>query len=215
MLVRAALAALLLLPAGAANALSIDAVGDSFTVDFDGNVEGDTIAGLGASATFLVTELDAAAGRVVLEISLSNTADASLFSSARVSAIGFDVSGGELAAATASGLFRFAVLGGQFPNRFGPVDVCAIDNRNNCSGGGSGGVHVGESGVLTLTLSFAGPLGSLDLSNFGVRYQSLTAQALALCDASGTGSGTPVPEPRALALIGIAGLALLGRKRRA
>lgn len=214
MLTRAALAASVLLFAGAASAVPIQAVGDSFTVHFDGNVDGSSVPGLGASATFLVTELDVAGGRLVLQVSLANVADAR-FESARVSAIGFDLSGGELAAAASSGLFHDAVLGGKFPNQFGPVDVCAIDNRNNCSGGGSGGVQLGETGVVTLALSFTGPLGKLDLSNFGVRYQSLSSQALELCDASGTGHGSAVPEPRALALIGCAGLALLGRKRRA
>lgn len=212
MTTRAALAATLLLLAPGANAISIDAVGDTFTVQFDGNVETEPVPGLGASATFLVTELDGAAGRVVLEISLSNTADAALWKSARVSAIGFDVDA-TLSGATASGLFSHAVTGGKFPNQFGPVDVCAIDNAHNCSGGGWGGVKLGQSGVITLTLQLAGPIAALDLTNFGVRYQSLTSRSLELCDASGTGTGT-VPEPRALALLGVVGLALWGRRTR-
>ena len=210
---RSALAAALLLLATTASAVPIDSVGDTFSVDFDGNVETQPVPGLSARATFLVTQFDAAAGRVVLEISLSNTADASLWKSARVSAIGFDVDA-PLASATASGLFSQAVTGGKFPNQFGPVDVCAVDNPHNCSGGRWGGVKLGQSGVLTLVLQLDGPIAALDLTNFGVRYQSLTSRSLKLCDASGTGRGT-VPEPRALALLGAAGLALLGRKRRA
>jgi hypothetical protein len=212
MTARAALAATLLLLATSANAVSIGAVGDTFTVQFDGNVETELVPGLSASATFLVTELDAAAGRVVLEISLSNTADAGLWKSARVSAIGFDVDA-TLTSASAGGLFSEAVTGGRLPNQFGPVDVCAVDNAHNCSGGRWGGVKLGESGVITLTLQLAGPIAALELTNFGVRYQSLTSKSLELCDASGTGTGT-VPEPRALALLGAAGLALWGRKKR-
>ena len=212
MTARAAVASTLLLLATSANAVSIDAVGDTFTVEFDGNVETELVSGLSASATFLVTELDAAAGRVVLEISLHNTADAALWKSARVSAIGFDVDA-TLTSAAASGLFSHAVTGGKFPNQFGPVDVCAVDNAHNCSGGRWGGVKLGKSGVITLTLQLAGPIAALELTNFGVRYQSLTSKSLELCDASGTGTGT-VPEPRALALLGAAGLALWGRKKR-
>jgi len=209
---RAGLAAALLLLAPAADAVPIDAVGDTFRVDFDGNVATQEVPGLTASATFLVTELDAAAGHVVLQISLSNTSDAGLWQSTRASAIGFDVDA-SLASASVSGLFQHALTGGKFPNQFGPVDVCAVDNSNNCSGGQNGGVTLGQDGVITLTLSFAGPIDSLELTNFGVRYQSLTSSELGFCGDSGTGTGR-VPEPRVLALLGAAGLALLGRRRR-
>lgn len=211
MLRLALLTAAVLSLSAAAGAVTIDSAGDSFSVDFDGNVDTQLVSGLTASATFLVTELDAATGRVVLEITLENTSDASLWQSTRVSALGFDVSG-DIGSASAAGLFENAVLAGKFPNQLGPVDVCVIDNRNNCAGGGNGGVHIGESGVVTLTLDFGGPLASLDLTNFGVRYQSLVSEELGFAEASGTGMGT-VPEPPLLALLGTAGLALLGRRR--
>ena len=213
MLTRAVLTAALFALAAPALAVPIDSVGDTFAVEFDANVGTQDVAGLTASATFLMTEFDAAAGRVVLQISLENTSDAALWESARVSALGFDVNGG-IASANTGGLFQHAVLGGQFPNQFGPVDVCVIDNANNCSGGGNGGVHIGESGVITLTLNFAGPISSLDLTNFGVRYQSLESDDLGFDGDSGTGSGDVVPEPRLLGLLGIAGLALAGTRRR-
>jgi hypothetical protein len=182
-------------------------------VSFDGNVETQAVPGLGAAATILVTEFDGAAGHVVLQISLENTSDAGLWESARVSAIGFNVNA-EIASASASGLFSSAVLGGQFPNQFGSVDVCAIDNANNCSGGAQGGLQLGEHDVVTLTLNLAGPITSLDLTKFGVRYQSLDSSELGFDGDSGTGTGT-VPEPHVLALLGAAGLARIGRKRRA
>jgi hypothetical protein len=209
----ALLAAALLSLAAAAGAVPIDAVGDTFQVDFDGNVEGQPTPGLTASATFLVTEFDAAAGRVALQISLSNTTDPALFRQSRVSALGFDVDV-DLASASSSGLFAHAVRGSAFPNQFGPIDVCAIDNPNNCAGGRNGGLQIGESGVFTLVLTFAGPIASVEFGNFGVRYQTVEPEGC-FADDSGTGRGTVVPEPRLLALLGAAGLFLLGRRRHA
>ena len=146
-------------------------------------------------------------------MTLTNTTDPLLFKNTRVSALGFDV-GATLVAATSSGIFDSGVLGGQFPNQFGPVDLCASGNPNNCSGGANAGLNIGQSGVFTLALSFAGPIASVDLSHFGVRYQSVNPLGV-FVDDSGTGSGAVVPEPRALALLGAAGLALIGTRRRA
>lgn len=208
----AAAAVLLALTTGS-SAVTIDSVGDAFDVAFDGSIETESVAGLTAAATFTVTAFDAAAGVVAFEIALRNTADQEIWQHARVSAIGFDVSS-DVVSAAASGLFSSAVRGGKFPNQFGPVDVCAIDNRNNCSGGRSGGLQLGESGSLSLTLGFAKPIDSLELTNFGVRYQSLGSHDLHFCDASGTGHGT-VPEPASLAFLGAAAAALAVTRRRA
>jgi hypothetical protein len=207
----ALLAAALLSFAAAAGAVPIDAVGDTFRVDFDGNVARQPTPGLTASATFLVTEFDGAGGRVVLQITLTNTTDPGLFRQSRVSALGFDVDVA-LKTASSTGLLDQAVLGGQFPNQFGPVDVCAIGNPNNCSGGRNAGAKIGQTGVFTLTLTFSGGVSSLDLTNFGVRYQTIEPVGC-FVDDSGTGHGT-VPEPRLLALLGAAGLVVLGRRRR-
>ena len=212
MLARAVLAAALLCLSTVASAVPIGSVGDSFTVNFGGNVQRADVSGLSASASFVVTELDALTGHVVLEITLTNTTDASIWEGSRVSAIGFDVDQ-TIASASASGLFAYAVTGSRFPNGIGPIDVCAIDNANNCSGGANGGVTLGQNGVVTMTLEFGGPITSLDLAHFVVRYQSLDSEELGISGDSGTGDGEVVPEPRLLALLGLAGLALLGRKR--
>jgi opacity protein-like surface antigen len=214
MLARAVLAAALLWFSAAASAVTIDSVGDSFTVDFAGSAGNGTEPGLTARASFLVAEFDAATGHVVLEITLTNTTDASIWESSRVSAIGFNTDH-EIASASSSGVFSQAVMGGRFPGIRGLLDVCAVDNPNNCSGGGNGGVTIGQSGVVTMTLEFGGPISSLDLSRFVVRYQSLNSEELEICDDSGVGEGVVVPEPRLLALLGVAGLAIVGSRKRA
>lgn len=202
-------------------AVTLSSVGDAFTVSFAGNVNGTNTPGLTSQASVLVTSFQARS--ISLSITLTNTTDATLFSGSRVSAIGFDPSV-PLAGASSSGLFANAVTGNAFPNGFGPVGVCAIQNRNNCKGGANGGVGLGQSGTMLLTLDFAAPVASVDLSNFGVRYQGVDSTRLGLSGASGTGrpGGGPVPgipEPGAGLVFALgmtlAGAALRSRRARA
>ncbi|MBE9140720.1 PTPA-CTERM sorting domain-containing protein [Nodosilinea sp. LEGE 07088] len=62
------------------------------------------------------------------------------------------------------------------------------------------------------TLNFNGPISEVTLSNFGVRYQSITGTSLGT---SGTGKGTPIPTPALLpGLVGL-GVAALRKRRNA
>ena len=95
---------------------------------------------------------------------------------------------------------------------FGDIEVCLIDQQNNCSGGGGTGVTIGQTyGPLTMTLNFADLGAELLMDNFGVRFQSIDAPSLGIRGGSGTGSETPpefdTPEPATLVLLG---LGLLG-----
>ena len=113
------------------------------------------------------------------------------------------------------------------------MDVCFKDaSTGACAGGGSGGLTAGQSGTGDFTLSFASPVSALTLSDFYVRYQSITGVP-GVTSASGAGTissstsstsggsttsgGTEVPEPGMLGLFGagIIGLALARRRRAA
>ena len=81
----------------------------------------------------------------------------------------------------------------------------------------------GQTGSGTLSLSFASAPTSLTLSDFFVRYQSITG-AGSVTSATGAGTitssggstgGTPVPEPGMIGLfgLGLIGLALARRRQ--
>lgn len=206
--------------------------GNSFQVDFDGNVSRTPIPGLSALAT--VTFLGFQTGRnftlANLQVDLTNTSSVG----SRVSAFAFDTTPNlpanpNVVGAISGGIFPNVVLDGRLPNGFGPVEVCFNAGNATCQGGGNGGVLTGSTGTFFPTLTFRNPivdpstrpptrqpLTSFTLSNFGVRYQSVRGVAQGN---SGTGQGTPVPqsvpEPGAVGALALAGLvALRYRKRR-
>ena len=212
-------AAVLALSSGSAQALSFDAgsvtlgsadLNQVFVVAFDGNVSTMPVAGLSALAAFQLTGYDTTLDRVTFNVLLRNTSALD----SRVSAIGFN-SNPNVLSGTVSAVFSNVVVGSSFPNGFGTIETCAISNANTCNGGGGDGVGDGVTAGFILTLTFANLPGSLDMSNFGVRYQSIVGAAAN----SGTGHGTPrppqpgdptpfdVPEPTSMGLLG---LALLG-----
>lgn len=195
-----------------ASAVTVDSVGDSFTVNFGGNVEGVDVSGLSASALFEVTSISG--NTLVMDITLANTTSI-LWESARVSAFGFDTNPEIVSASVDSAVFSNVNLDGQFPNGFGSVDLCVINNRNNCNGGASGGLGIGGSTVVTLSLTFQNPVTAVELENFGVRYQSLTSSALGFDGDSGTGRpSNPIPEPRSTAMFLLGGLLVAGLIRK-
>ncbi|MEA5511739.1 cistern family PEP-CTERM protein [Crocosphaera sp. UHCC 0190] len=168
-------------------------IGQSFTVKFNGNVATQDVAGLTSEATFTLVNFNNSGA--LFSIALTNTSSGGIGS--RVSSLGFNTDP-VLTGATSTGIFDIAVRNGAYPNGFGPIGVCfkAGGGTSNCQGGGGGGVPTGNTGNFTVALNFAPgalmPPSSLSLSNFGVRYQSITGTNLGN---SGTGTGTPVPEP--------------------
>jgi hypothetical protein len=200
--------------AASASAYTITSSTTPFDVYLGGNVGGTDYPDLTATATFSIVSWSGST--VVLGITIDNTAGAN-WEGATVSAIGFDTDP-DVVSASSTGVFTGAFVGGSFPNNFGSVDVCAISKNNpsqpvnNCNGG-NGGVTIGTSGSLQLTLSFSGPVSSIDLSNLGIRWQQLNSQLYGIVDGSGTGGEVPpIPEPSAAVVFGIGAL-ILGASR--
>lgn len=181
---------------GSVSGITSDDVGESFQINFGGNVATNDVDELKSQATFTLSSFSGTSA--VWDVVLSNISDGGV--SSRTSVLGFNVSEAlSRRGSSASGLFSNAKLNGSLPNQFGGLDVC-FTNGNNCQGGRNGGVSTGETGNFTATIDFASAVSSFDLSNFGVRYQSIDGNGFN--GDSGTGHGMTVgdnakdvPEP--------------------
>lgn len=196
-------------------------VGTNYTINYDGNVSGATVTGLTGTAIFTLTGISG--NTYNFNYSIANTSTSPL-TDARISSFAFNVDP-TIASASSTGAFAFSTLNSTYPNGVGTVDVCFKDaSTGSCAGGGGGGLTMGQTGTGTFTLNFAQPITSATLSDFFLRYQSISGSGL--YGASGTGSGTvsststggtSVPEPGMLGLMATAlmlGAAAHGRRRR-
>ena len=168
-----------------ADAIALDSssVGQTVTLGYNGMADGTTITGLTGSTTLTLTGITGTSYN--FNYTVTNTTSNPV--SSRISSFGFDANP-EIASATSTGTYDNAVVGGQAPAPYKKVDVCFTSGgSNSCSGGG--GVLDGQSGNGTLTLSFATAPTSLTLSDFFVRYQSITGAGNVT---SATGAGTKI-----------------------
>ncbi|MEA5499089.1 cistern family PEP-CTERM protein [Limnoraphis robusta Tam1] len=199
-------------PNGSSVGVNSGDIGDFFEVNFDGNVEENDVEGLSGQALFRLDNwgLETIGGNqytiASFFVNLTNTSTNPI--SSRISRLGFDTDPNiDEGASSVNGTFN--VISDEkktsFPNGVGAIEVCLIPGTGSCEGG-PGGVDTGETGTFNLKLAFANTsLTSLNLSNFHLRYQSITGTTFGT---SGTGDGkviassTDAPEP--LTILGTA-----------
>ena len=204
-----------------ADAITLDnsSIGTNYTLNYDGFSSGTAINGLTGSTTFKLTRIS---GNVyTFDYSVANTSSTPITGS-RISSFAFNTDP-NISSASSTGAFSYTTLNSTYPNGIGSVDVCFKDaSTGSCAGGGSGGLTMGQSGTGSFTLSFSQPITSLTLSDFYVRYQSISG-AGNITSASGSGTlsststtsgGTSVPEPGMLGLMGAAVLGAAFLRRR-
>jgi len=186
-----------------------DSIDETFTIDFDGFVDG------GASLDGLSSQLQLTLKSIVdgvynFDYALTNTDPTDNGVSSRVSAFAFNTDP-EIDGAQSTGDFGFSTLDKNFPNGIGRVDVCFKGaDTNSCAGGASGGVFDGETGSGTLALDFGAAIAGLTLDDFFVRYQSIegipgvTSASGRQISSSSSSGGTEVPAPGMLMIFVLA-----------
>jgi hypothetical protein len=193
-----------------ATSLMVSSIGDRFSIDFNGVVERDEIAGLTAMADFELTNIrsDGGSGQEWLfTVTLSNTSGGNVDAS-RVSVLGFNTEPGlNLSESWSAGLFDTTRRNKNVP-QYGKVDICFQGGTGSCAGGGGGGTGLGDTDQFDIALNFDSVFDELTLTDFVIRYQSITGVN---AGTSGTGFGMEVPLPAAAwlfcsALIGLAGI---------
>ena len=229
-------AALVALPASAAVTVPstpamFDGLNDRVSLNFgDGYLSGVQQPGLEAAATFRLSSLGGGNGTTnwtswTFTIdNLANTSSGSVTAS-RLSSFGFDVAP-DVKSASATGMFDLSDTKSSISNGI-KVEVCFRDAGGNCSGGGNGGLLLGQSipngsfASNTFSLVFNRAQSAITLDNFVVRFQSINT-VNGVNGGSGVGIvgdgpldpfGEPVPEPASWAML-ITGFGLVGAAMR-
>ena len=179
-------------------------VGDSFTINLDGEANGVVIPGLSSSVTLTY---EGTSGNSYLFNYLVNNSSST---ASRVTVFGFDANP-NITGATSTGVFPTVSSGSMASFN---LEVCFDSgNTQNCnSSTGGAGVVNGTTGSGRLTLNFASPQNSIQLSNFLDRYQGVGTSGIS-AEGHPVG-GVPEPATWAMMLLGFGGIGAAMRRRR-
>lgn len=172
--------------------ISADDVGKSFIINFDGNVEGNTVEDLTSTATFTLQSFSET--EAIFGIDLENTGSIT----SRTSALEF-----ETVSTSSDGEPLFE-------------ELQTYDSLAN------GGVSTGEgASTFTATVQLTESVQNFAMSNFGVRYQSIDGVEELGTSGTGRGTPyyeapppTSIPEPSTVTALLVSGFALVQQRRR-
>lgn len=197
-----------------------------FTRDYNGYINESLNSALSGSILFQLTSVTNGGKTWNFSATITNTSHAPL-TSARISGFGFSTDGTLSGVSAGSGTFQNGVFNnsrGLNVNQLSPnVQVC-FTAGSNCTGGGGNGLRMGApypSTTQNFSLNFSLARTALTISNFIMRYQSISGGGFNGASGSGFGSvpsgidpgGDPVPEPANWVML-IAGFGLVGAMAR-
>jgi hypothetical protein len=210
-------ATLLALATPAQSADFLTGAPSSTTINYTGTIGTTVTSGLTAEQilNFLGSTYNATTNQTVFQFTyqLTNTSSGDVTAS-RISNFGFS-SDPLMASASATGLFNNAVVSEDMniPVFDFSADACFNSNGpENCSGGGGGGLTIGQSTSGSFNLAYVGNISSVSLNDFFVRFQSIEGTGIAP-DSSGVGIESAVPEPATWALM-LIGFGAVGHSMR-
>jgi hypothetical protein len=213
----AAAALALGLVGGAEPALAVPiTTGTTIDVAYDQAVSGHP----DLTANLALTVQSITGSQIVLGVDIANTTS-TLFTSGRLTGLGWDTSVMPTSATDTSGVYN-VYLGQNFPAN-GSVNLC-LSSGSTCAGGANGGLSPNQSDLFTLTLLGNFGTSSLDFSNFAAKFQTAfgsfepqgtittTGCTGTSCGTGGGGGGgsNDVPEPSTFSIFGAALLAAFG-----
>ncbi|MDJ0636886.1 MAG: cistern family PEP-CTERM protein [Xenococcaceae cyanobacterium MO_188.B29] len=188
----------------------------SFTIRFDGIVDGQDVFGLSSQANLQLTRFTTSEQETIaaFDVLLKNTSSHGIKS--RLSVFGFNTDAA-IKSSSSEGFFSNTVLDGSLPHHLGHADVCfnSGGNTRNCRYS-YGGVRNKHSELFSLEIIFDPEVTEFELADFMVRHQGIKGLDWGR-KGVGFGSITEVPEPStnaALALLTFGSLGWLAKKRK-
>lgn len=202
-IILAASAAMFALPANAA--VVVNAVGQTFQINYGGHVGGSPTNLISANQVFTLNSISADKKTYTFAYTLNNTSSVS----SRLRSFGFDVLGATISSLSGSGLYSFAGANENFPEGVGFLDACFKATKNGSCTGGQQGLISNSSVTATFALKFNSATTSFSLDNFATRFQSINPTINGSSSGVGIGFTPAVPETSTWAMM-LIGFGLIG-----